>query len=157
MRRTLVILCAVTGLTLGLAVPAQAAAGFRERDYVVKVGAATATARTWVYRLDGPQVRMRNATEGIGFAWNTDLGSGKFRMNAICLDVEVDIDTYHQWFCIGGSSTTLDDVATAGTATFENPPFINFNPNDSPAFRVRFYGVGSGAIENRVDDFATIG
>jgi hypothetical protein len=95
--------------------------------------------------------------EGNWISWDTGTDSGgKFKMNALCLDYEDFPNHYIQWHCIGGSSTTLDDVATSGTAGTTDSPAVIFSTGDFPAFRIRFYGVGTGSIQNRYDSYQRI-
>ena len=92
------------------------------------------------------------------FRWHTDNGSGGgFRMNALAIDIETTPDHYTQMVLRGGSSTSLDDVGADGQWDAPLPvTAFHFSGQDSPALRVRCYGVGTGSVQNRVDDYAPI-
>lgn len=155
----------ILGLILGLFVAvfapvgaANADSGYRYRNFsVIDAGTGyVATATTCIFKIDNTHFRQCVQSEDNLLAWNTD---PNFQMNALCWDLEINPDTYAQITCIGGSSLTLNDVANDGIAWDGDGagPVWTFENADSPAFRLRFYGVGPGSVQNRKDDFATIG
>lgn len=145
------------GMVVASAIGAEAA-GFQTFDFRADNGNYTATARVVIYRLDSNTFRIRNTGEGYGWNWNTtDGGSGKFHMNAICLDWEDTPGHYSQYLCQWAPPSTVDDVPLNGPQSINNAFFVDFNTAGDPQLRFRFYGVGAGSIENRIDDYVPIG
>lgn len=84
-------------------------------------------------------------------------GHPGFLANALRIDVEhraasgpgIYVELSPAW---GGSSADYDDVPSYLNRIYVGNAPVVIEPNGSPKMRVRFYGVGDGAVGGRCDD-----